>query len=491
MALRRCAVLLRKQVAKLDADGLPVAGGSHLDDGSLSEKSIYGRLQAKNEGADELLSRVPALKTDLSRAEKLLPPRRGEVQERRGMGAAAEETNMRRAIALATRNLEAEERYEIVREMSKDQEVPEDDLLRPVKAVLGRCGYCSTADPKHFRQGLVTVNRRHVRDPNMLVSPQDDVSVGSHRALVDYPRIYRAYKSPGFSFQMGQSPDTYDDRRIKGLPTFCYSICGNLSSSAKGLELFTNDQSLAVYMSKSHDVERDWEVSVVGSVHPDMVRGFNKAFEFEGKFYSNVEVVVKSLVFASKHYKKGRDRNILQTNLAVRTWGPGPNIPRLFANAGRRVTDLRRVKIGPYNVEALQPERAIEAFIDEGLMQHTGKEWIPWIDFHAPLLARGLASRLQRYVNIRRNGAQGAEQLAADLEKMREDVLEKARHSRRSHLHQPELKVEDHLSKEADESYAAKKRKRKLGRGMPRTATRSPSDMLADLGNEPIMTGMT
>ena len=416
-------ILLAKKNTVSD---LPVAGGAPAAQDTLDPTSLYGRLHEKNTSSEELLSKVPSLKKDLSSGETFLQPVHDNVPTMGINTAISQEMNpqMRKALKIAARALEAESRFEKLQEAASQKDVPEEDLLRPIRTVLARAGYCSGSSRELFEKGVVRVNNIVVREPQMRVSPKDDITVGTHRCLIDFPRIYRLSKrQEGFVIINGASSST-NDHRIKGLPTFAYNAGGVLSPTNSGLELYTNDKGLAEYITNSHDIERDWNVEVSGAVHTGALNNFNKAFEFEGKQFSNVEVVIKSFVYTGKTHKRIRDQNIMSTKLSFRTWGPGPNVRRLFQSIGKKCKSIERVKIGPYNAENLPPHNAMEAFIDDGLMRYTSPEWRPWVEFHEPLLSRGVASKLQRYVNFKRDGAEGVESLADDL-----DVCNKAVHN--------------------------------------------------------------
>ena len=405
-----------------DKDGVPVEGNySHVKPLELDPASIQGRLKARAEGATNLLSKVPALREDLTDVEKV------RVQYRQKIGSTVqlpvgmlENKDMKRALRLATRQLEAEERWAILQEDQKKTDKLKEKLsTKTVAQVLARAGYAARHDMAPFLKGKVTVNGRLVREPNFRVLPHDDIQYADHQVLVDYPRIWRMKKAEkDYSFATSKIDPTshYERLQLKGLPNFAYSAGGVLPAKASGLMLWTNDPGLATYLDRSPDVEKDWIVQVNGQVHVNLIKSLNSKVIFEEKEYVDMEWVLKSVVMAGKIYKKLSERNIVSTYLEARAWGPSPHMVRLMKDCNKNVVSLKRNKIGPYNDEVLMPGTVAEAYIDEGLMAHCDHTWMPWVDKHEPLLQQGVTSRIQRHVNLRRTGAMGAEQLADDLE---------------------------------------------------------------------------
>eukprot|EP00659_Diplonema_papillatum_P012372 gene12372-19136_t len=415
--MRRCLARLCEKDLKLPQDG-----GSGLGKPKVDPFSIAGRLDAKKTGAAEVLGKVPGVQRHLSEAEKVVMTGRDKTMtDRLSPENLLNDWRVKKAVKVATYQLESEERWalhqaDVANAKDKPGEVPQD---RQLCQVLARAGYFARSDKVPYQKGVVRVNGTIIRNPLHRCTPRDDIVLSTQRVMVDYPKIWRFSKPrKDRSFFTPRINATVDASRIKikGMPAFAYSAGGILPMRASGLQLFTNDASLAEYINSSPDIERDWTCRVNGQMRPELIRRLNMGYTYNDVKYSNMEWVVTSVDYLGKVEKRHTDRAIVASHLKIRFWGPGPPIPRLLEQLGKECQKLERVKIGPYDLSHIHGEGAQEAYIDEGLLRFTDHAWAPWVDAHAPLLQQNITSRLQRNVLFRRSGAEGSDALEEELE---------------------------------------------------------------------------
>eukprot|EP01063_Lacrimia_lanifica_P020801 TRINITY_DN28090_c0_g1_i1.p1 TRINITY_DN28090_c0_g1~~TRINITY_DN28090_c0_g1_i1.p1 ORF type:complete len:497 (+),score=195.31 TRINITY_DN28090_c0_g1_i1:49-1539(+) len=479
---------------------LPREGGQDADflPRKIDPNSTAARLRERVEGAGAMLRGTPAVREDLQGAEKVSVKRREDIPSMDvRTDKIMKDKAVSRVVKRLTYELEAEQRFDEFKSASAEYAAThhgEAMLARPLAAVLARGGMCARKDNTAAQAGQIRVNGRVVKDPRHLVLPTDNITFNGFRVLIDYPRIWRVGKGLGdksfITAHTNRSTD-YSRWKIKGLPTFAWPAGQFLPPWAGGLSLMTNDPGLARYINESKDMERDWTLRVQGNVPPEFLRKLNTGYAFQGKTW-NLEVVVTEQHHAKKtfHKRARHDRHILATCLAIRSWGATPNLVQLFREVGKQVDAVMRVKVGPYHGQQVPAGAAIEAYIDEHLMQFVDQSWTPWVDMHAPLLQDKVVGRMERYMNTKRSAGRNAKQFAEDLEEIRERAVEETSVRRKDTHVAPLLRVDEHMERTLQEDYVDEQRRKKVGR-MPKTAPRPLKEILKDARRKaPITMGM-
>eukprot|EP01060_Flectonema_neradi_P008674 TRINITY_DN16194_c0_g1_i1.p1 TRINITY_DN16194_c0_g1~~TRINITY_DN16194_c0_g1_i1.p1 ORF type:complete len:510 (+),score=73.13 TRINITY_DN16194_c0_g1_i1:50-1531(+) len=484
---------IRKGIQQRWNMDLPKEGG-YLKD-KYSGNSIGERLREKKTGSSSLLKKLPALDRHLSEKQKVvMKERTREFKESRTPYKDFTNKVVAKAISKAVSAGLQQDRWEQFLEDQANNEVP---LEKKLHQVIARSGHSPGNDTSPFDHGKVTVNGKKIRDPCFLVTPRDEIIVDRIRILIDYPRLWRFYKpigDPGKVVHRIDESVHYERGAIPGLPHFCYQASENLNKRASGLMLFTNDSHLAKYLKVSPDIERDWEVSVSGNIPQKLLRQLSTRFIFDKRVYTNMEWAITSTRTVSGQAHNASPNKVIATNLQVRTWGEGPNMVKLLHSLKRGVElkgdgQCHRTKIGPYTLSKLVTNRGVESYIDDGLFRFTDPTWQPWINFHAPLLQKGTFKRLQKFVNQKRSGPLGVESFEDELEEIREKKIEttRRRHTR-SHTTAP-TSPDNALAKVDSDEFRVRRRERVVG-GMPATAHRSTSDILADMKKPDFITGI-
>ena len=453
------------------------------------------RVNEKKSNSASLLKKLPALSMHLSEKQKVvMKDRPREFSESRTPYKSFTNKLVSSAIAKAVSEGLNQDRWE---QFTEDQAGSSLPLQKPLKKVIARSGYSSGSDQTALEQGKIKVNGKVIMNPQFLVTPRDEIVAGDQRLLIGHPRLWRFFK--GYD-NLGKVVRNLDERKhfdrihIPGLPTFCHEASRELGNGVSGLILFTNDDHLSTYLRKSADIERDWEVSVNGVFHQELLRKLSTRFVFDGVTYTNMEWAIKSVRSVSGVGHGLSPNKIIETTLQIRTWGEGPNLKRLLGvlmkGISSKVNDkLTRIKIGPYDLSKMVENRAIECYIDDGLFQFTDPTWQPWIKYHAPLLIDKTFSRVQRYVNHKRSGPKGVDAFEDELEHYRSEKLDNVRKQRkRSHTTAP-ISPDKAIEVVDNEMFRTRRRQKVVGT-MPKTAVRSISSILADIKPTDIVTGI-
>eukprot|EP01065_Artemidia_motanka_P025078 TRINITY_DN29968_c0_g1_i1.p1 TRINITY_DN29968_c0_g1~~TRINITY_DN29968_c0_g1_i1.p1 ORF type:complete len:500 (+),score=90.77 TRINITY_DN29968_c0_g1_i1:130-1629(+) len=424
---------MKRTLVRCCVPGLPVAYQNRQPISKrYATRREYDRQEKETRGTD-LLRKLPALADHLSGEERLF------VNVPRPLPGSTELSQVGNKANLLRRA-----QRKIAEEAERGDDASADDAAaapepepsspdggeqheRTLKQVLLRASLCSSARLQLITGGSVKVNAVVVTDPRFKVRPSDVIWAKDRRVVIDYPRVWRYRKpldAPGLSQALvaGDTPDAW--RRF--LPPRPIHINPLQIRFCGGIELFTNDSGLKIYLEGGADVEQEYEVTVFGDVSQELLRALNAGVVFERRRVNNMEwSVLTYRQLPNLHSRVGAEA-ILTTTLKAKAWGPAPSPSRLLRFFGKSVKSMVRTKYGPYDAMDLQPDRVREALIDEQMMQHTDSKWTPWIDAHAPLLDRRFAVTLQQQVHSKRGGSQGKAALAEELERQMKERRESA-----------------------------------------------------------------
>jgi len=194
--------------------------------------------------------------------------------------------------------------------------------------------------------GRVLVNGETVTEPGMMVDPATDVVHvdGERVTALKKKHYYRFYKPKGVVSTMSDpegrsSIDEYtSELSVRVFPA------GRLDYDADGLMILTNDGDAAnALMHPSSKLPKTYQVKISGSLTPREVERFATGLKIDGK---------KTLPAKIRLLKKRPGNSWYQVTI---TEGRNRQIKKMFSVFKKRVLKLRRVSIGPIQLEGLAP----------------------------------------------------------------------------------------------------------------------------------------
>ena len=131
-----------------------------------------------------------------------------------------------------------------------------------------------------------------------------------------------------------------------GEGSYIYPV-GRLDYDSEGLLLMTTDGDLAArLMHPRHEVDKEYEVIVMGTPDPRAIEKLRKGVYIEGGRTSPAKVHVVTTV------KGGRPTTLLTITIHE---GRNRQIRKMCSAVGLPVRDLRRIRMGPIAVGRLKP----------------------------------------------------------------------------------------------------------------------------------------
>lgn len=200
--------------------------------------------------------------------------------------------------------------------------------------LLGNMGYGTRSEIKKYcKQGLVFVNDKEAKKSDVHVNPEQDRIVFNDIEVVYREFIYLMMNKP--SGVVSATFDKYDDTVIDLINleyrTFDPFPVGRLDKDTEGLLVLTNDGQLAhrILSPKKH-VPKKYYVEVDGEITEHDVEKFKEGLDI------GEEKLTKPAVL---------DPNG-DTAFVTITEGKFHQIKRMFEQVGKKVTYLKRVKMG-------------------------------------------------------------------------------------------------------------------------------------------------
>lgn len=200
--------------------------------------------------------------------------------------------------------------------------------------LLGNMGYGTRSEIKKYcKQGLVFVNDKEAKKSDVHVNPEQDRIVFNDMEVVYREFIYLMMNKP--SGVVSATFDKYDDTVIDLIDleyrTFNPFPVGRLDKDTEGLLVLTNDGQLAhrILSPKKH-VPKKYYVEVDGEIVEHDVEKFKEGLDI------GEEKLTKPAVLEPNG----------DTAFVTITEGKFHQIKRMFEQVGKKVTYLKRVKMG-------------------------------------------------------------------------------------------------------------------------------------------------
>lgn len=192
--------------------------------------------------------------------------------------------------------------------------------------------------------GKVTVNGEVVTTLGTKAGPSDVIIVNGKPLNKEAPVTYVFYKPEGSVSTTSDEKDRptvldfiHDSRRL-------YPI-GRLDYDTSGLLLITNEGDLANHLTQPNkDVRKVYEVSFTGVLRRKTSHIFEKGMVLDKVKLKPVEVT---------HVKVNPASEKTSCQLTLRE-GKNNQIKKMLAEFGHEVTKLKRIELGPLNLEGLK-----------------------------------------------------------------------------------------------------------------------------------------
>lgn len=207
-----------------------------------------------------------------------------------------------------------------------------------IDKLLGNMGFGSRKDVKMLiRKGHVTVNDKVVRNSGTIVKSDSDIIFVKNKRVHYQQYIYLMLnKPPAF---ISATEDRHERIVIELLPDdlqhFKPFPVGRLDKDTEGLLLLTNDGELAHHLtSPKKEIPKTYFAKISGKVTSE-----------------DVAKVQHGITLADGHFTKPAILNILKSNdqseieITI-TEGKYHQVKRMFAALGKKVTYLKRIRMG-------------------------------------------------------------------------------------------------------------------------------------------------
>ncbi|SFE75410.1 pseudouridine synthase [Peptostreptococcus sp. D1] len=205
--------------------------------------------------------------------------------------------------------------------------------------LLGNMGYGTRSEIKKYcKRGLVFVNDKEVKKSDVHVNPEQDRIVFNDIEVIYKKYIYLMMNKP--SGVVSATFDKYDDTVIDLIDfkyqTFELFPVGRLDKDTEGLLVLTNDGQLAhrILSPKKH-VPKKYYVEVDGKITEYDVKKFKEGLDI------GEEKLTKPAILESNG----------DTVFVTITEGKFHQIKRMFEQVGKKVTYLKRVKMGSLELD--------------------------------------------------------------------------------------------------------------------------------------------
>jgi pseudouridine synthase len=222
-------------------------------------------------------------------------------------------------------------------------------VLARLQKILSAAGVASRrASEQMILEGRVMVNGETVRELGAKADPEkDSIKVDGRRIKTEVASRYIAlYKPKGY---VTTRKDPEGRRTVMDLIDdggYIYPV-GRLDYDTEGLLLMTSDGDLAArLMHPRHEVDKEYEVIVMGTPDARAIEKLKKGVYIEGGRTSPAHVHVGTTVKGHK-----------PTTLLMITIREGRNrqIRKMCSAVGLPVRDLRRIRMGPITLGRLKP----------------------------------------------------------------------------------------------------------------------------------------
>lgn len=218
-----------------------------------------------------------------------------------------------------------------------------------LQKILSAAGVASRrASEQMILEGRVMVNGETVRALGTKADPaKDAIKVDGRRIKTDVVHRYIVvYKPKGYVTTRKDPEGRRTVMDLIGEGDYIYPV-GRLDYDTEGLLLMMTDGDLAArLMHPRHEVDKVYEVIVLGTPDARAVEKLRKGVYIEGGRTSPADVNVGGTVKSAKPTTK--------LTMTIRE-GRNRQIRRMCSAVGLPVRDLRRVQMGPISLGRLRP----------------------------------------------------------------------------------------------------------------------------------------
>jgi 23S rRNA pseudouridine2605 synthase len=222
-------------------------------------------------------------------------------------------------------------------------------VLARLQKILSAAGVASRrASEQLILEGRVMVNGETVRELGAKADPEkDSIKVDGRRIKTDIQHRYLVvYKPKGYVTTRKDPEGRKTVMDLIGEGAYIYPV-GRLDYDTEGLLLMMTDGDLAArLMHPRHEVDKEYEVIVMGAPDARALEKLKKGVYIEGGRTSPAHVHVGTTV-------KGARPTTLLT-ITIRE-GRNRQIRKMCSAVGLPVRDLRRIRMGPITLGRLKP----------------------------------------------------------------------------------------------------------------------------------------
>jgi len=222
-----------------------------------------------------------------------------------------------------------------------------------LQKILSAAGVASRrAAETYITDGRVSVNGQTVTELGTKADPEaDDIRVDGRRIKTAARRLYiLMYKPRGYITSRSdpqRRPTVIDLLAKGGVRDYVYPV-GRLDYESEGLLLLTSDGDLAARLTHpSHEVEREYQVKVLGVPDDHDLQRLSKGILIDGRRTLPAEVRVLKII-------EGTDAQHALLSIVVKE-GRNRQVRNMFDAVGHPVDRLRRVRMGSITDEHIRP----------------------------------------------------------------------------------------------------------------------------------------
>ena len=226
-------------------------------------------------------------------------------------------------------------------------------MQQRLQKILSAAGIASRrAAETYITDGRVSVNGQTVTELGTKADPEaDDIRVDGRRIKTAARRLYiLMYKPRGYITSRSdpqRRPTVIDLLAKGGVRDYVYPV-GRLDYESEGLLLLTSDGDLAARLTHpSHEVEREYQVKVLGVPDDHDLQRLSKGILIDGRRTLPAEVRVLKII-------EGTDAQHALLSIVVKE-GRNRQVRNMFDAVGHPVDRLRRVRIGSITDEHIRP----------------------------------------------------------------------------------------------------------------------------------------
>jgi pseudouridine synthase len=222
-----------------------------------------------------------------------------------------------------------------------------------LQKILSAAGIASRrAAETYITDRRVSVNGETVTQLGSKADPDtDDIRVDGRRVKTAARRLYiLLYKPRGYITSRSdpqRRPTVIDLLAKGGVRDYVYPI-GRLDYESEGLLLLTSDGDLAAVLTHpSHEVEREYQVKVLGVPDEHDIDRLSRGIVIDGRRTLPAEVKILKVI-------DGADAQHALLSIVVKE-GRNRQVRNMCEAVGHPVDRLRRVRIGPIADEHIRP----------------------------------------------------------------------------------------------------------------------------------------